>query len=100
MTGGWALCACSRTADLDCNRRRAVAGLAAVGGPHRNFNLTSAGLPRHGPKAARARIWSRDLGEGYSSIAAADGILYTMYRKGDRDVVVALAADSGKTVGI
>ena len=45
------------------------------------------------------KIWSRDLGEGYSSIAAADGILYTMYRKGDRDVVVALAADSGKTVG-
>ena len=36
--------------------------------------------------------WAR----GYSSIAVVSGTLYTMYRRGDRDVVIALEAESGK----
>ena len=68
------------------------------GGPHRNFKSDVRGLAASWPEGGPRKIWFRELGEGYSSIAAADGILYTMYRKGDRDVVVALAADTGKTI--
>ncbi len=69
------------------------------GGPQRNFqaNLTaaSAAWPEGGPR----RIWERPLGDGYSAIIAADGRLYTQYRAADgRETVVALDADSGKTV--
>jgi glucose dehydrogenase len=36
------------------------------------------------------------LGDGYSGIAVSEGALYTMYRRGPADVVVALDAASGK----
>jgi outer membrane protein assembly factor BamB len=68
------------------------------GGPDRNFKSDVRGLAASWPEGGPRKIWTRALGEGYSSIAAADGILYTMYRKGDRDVVIALEADTGKTI--
>jgi outer membrane protein assembly factor BamB len=38
------------------------------------------------------------MGEGYSAIAVEHGMLFTMYRKGDNEVAIALDAASGKTV--
>jgi outer membrane protein assembly factor BamB len=43
-------------------------------------------------------VWQRELGEGYSGIAVERGMLFTMYRKGDNEIAVALDAATGKTV--
>lgn len=76
------------------------------GGPNRNFTSPVTGLanawPAEGPKA----VWSRNLGEGYSSIVVQGNRAYTMYRirsllqllKYDQEVVVALDTSTGKTV--
>ncbi len=68
------------------------------GGPNRDFKIETSGLADRWPEEGPKRLWSRPLGEGYSSIAAADGRLFTMYRDGEQDVIVSLRADTGKTV--
>jgi outer membrane protein assembly factor BamB len=71
---------------------------AQWGGPHRNFTSETKGLATNWPAAGPRRIWQRALGEGYSAIAVERGMLFTMYRKGDNEVVIALDAATGKTV--
>ena len=44
------------------------------------------------------KLWERALGDGYSPIAHENGILYTAYRRGSQDVVIALSALTGKTL--
>jgi outer membrane protein assembly factor BamB len=68
------------------------------GGPHRNFTADSKGLAASWPATGPKKIWQRALGEGYSGIAVDNGTLYTMYRKGDHEVAVALDAATGKTL--
>lgn len=68
------------------------------GGPSRNFKSESKGLAGTWPASGPKRLWSRDLGEGYSGISVEGGVLYTMYRQGDDEVAVALDAASGKTL--
>jgi outer membrane protein assembly factor BamB len=68
------------------------------GGPHRDFKSDVTGLAATWPAAGPRQLWKRALGDGYSAIAAEGGRLYTMYRSGEQDVVVALDAASGKTV--
>lgn len=83
-----------------------VSGLAAAqsadwsqwGGPHRDFKADAKGLAAAWPETGPRRLWSRDLGDGYSSIVVGKGRLFTMYRKGGQDAIVALAASSGKTI--
>lgn len=70
---------------------------AQWGGPQRNFKSDAKGLANSWPATGPQRLWNRELGEGYSGIAVSDGILYTMYRKGGQEIVVALQADTGKT---
>jgi outer membrane protein assembly factor BamB len=67
------------------------------GGPSRNFISDSKGLADSWPAGGPLRLWSRTLGEGHSSVLAEKGKLYTMYRKGEQEVIVCLEADSGKT---
>jgi len=69
------------------------------GGPTRDFQVDAAGLAPWGSEGPR-RIWERDLGDGYSSIAAAGGVLYTLYTPatGAEERVIALDAASGKTL--
>jgi len=43
-------------------------------------------------------VWGRALGDGYSGIAAEPPVLYTAYRRENDDVVIALDAESGKTI--
>ena len=60
------------------------------------------------PAAGPRKLWSRDLGEGYSAIVAESGRLYTMYRlpasfwqfgKKDQEIVIAMDAATGRAVG-
>jgi outer membrane protein assembly factor BamB len=71
------------------------------GGPRADFTVRSSSLIG-GPdgkwiSAPPARLWERPLGEGYSPIAEENGVLYTAYRIGSQDVVIALDAATGKT---
>lgn len=68
------------------------------GGPTRNFATDAKGLAETWPSDGPKKLWNRPLGPGNSSIIVDDGRLYTMYRKGDDDVVVAMNAADGKTV--
>jgi len=68
------------------------------GGPGQDFKAPAQDIAEswgeHGPK----RLWSRDLGDGYSTILVEDGRLYTMHRAGDQEAVICMDAASGETV--
>jgi outer membrane protein assembly factor BamB len=68
------------------------------GGPNRNFTVETQGLSSQWPANGPKRLWSRALGDGYSTIAAKEGNLYTMYRDGNQEVIIALAGNTGKTL--
>ena len=68
------------------------------GGPTRNFISNSKGLAASWPEKGPRQLWSRPLGQGHSSIVASGNTLYTMYSQGEQEIVIALAADTGKTV--
>ena len=74
------------------------------GGPHGDFKADSSGLADAWPDGGPKQLWSRDLGDGYSSIASDGTRLYTMYRPTDEEknktdeVVVALDPASGETI--
>lgn len=74
------------------------------GGPHGDFKADSIGLADKWPDGGPKKMWSRDLGDGYSSIACDGKRLYTMYRPTDEEknktdeFVVALDPKSGKTI--
>jgi outer membrane protein assembly factor BamB len=72
------------------------------GGPQRDFKAPAAGpetrLAATWPEAGPRRLWQRELGEGFSAIAAEGARLFTMYRKGEQEVVIALDAATGKTL--
>ncbi len=65
------------------------------GGPTRDFRVSEAKLPKAMPTPPR-KLWTRDLGDGYSMILAEAGRLYTMYRSGGDEVVICLNADTGE----
>ena len=70
------------------------------GGPNRDFSVAKASLAEKWPEEGPRRLWRRDLGEGYSSIIAQDGVLYTMYRTGKtpHEFTIALDAKTGETI--
>lgn len=68
------------------------------GGPHRNFHTEASGLKDTWPASGPRVIWKRPLGEGYSSPAVEDGVLYTMYGKPREEVVLAANAETGQTL--
>jgi outer membrane protein assembly factor BamB len=68
------------------------------GGPHQEFRAPSKGLAQEWPADGPTKLWSRELGEGYSAILVEGGRLYTMYREGENEVVVCLNAEGGKTI--
>ena len=77
---------------------QAAASWTQWGGPDRNFTVASRGLISGWPEGGPARLWSREFGAGYSAVLYENGRLYTMVRESEDEVVVALDADSGKTV--
>ncbi len=67
------------------------------GGPNGNFTVDGKGLPATFAASAPKRLWQRSLGDGYSSIVTDGALLYTMYRRGHEEVVVAIEPDTGVT---
>ena len=65
------------------------------GGPGQNFKAPAAEIAdswgEHGPR----QLWTRELGDGYSTVLVEDGRLYTMYRAGEEDTPLALVSVSG-----
>ncbi len=66
------------------------------GGPHRNF-VVDATLADSWPAGGPAQLWRRPLGDGFSAIVSDGSTLYTLYRNGTDDVVVAMEASTGRT---
>lgn len=71
---------------------------AVWGGVDRNFHYSSQGLADAWPAGGPKKLWSRQLGDGYSAIAVEGGTAYVMYHSGSNDVLAALDAATGKTI--
>lgn len=68
------------------------------GGPNRDFRSPATGLADEWPEGGPTKMWERSLGPGYSSLIVEGERVYTQYRDGDEEVVVALAAPTGATL--
>ncbi len=69
------------------------------GGPGHDFKAPGTGVAASWGEFGPKELWSRDLGEGYSTILVEDGRLYTMYRADDMDeVVICMDAATGETI--
>ena len=68
------------------------------GGPDQNFRAPAFNLAESWPAEGPRRLWSRELGDGYSTILVENGRLYTMYRAGDDEAVICLDAATGETI--
>ena len=77
--------------------RDAAAQWTQWGGPDRNFRVAAVPLASEWPASGPKTLWRRPLGHGDSAIVADSDTLYTMYRRDDQEVVVALDRATGKT---
>jgi len=68
------------------------------GGRNRDFIVNTSGLADSWPASGPKKLWTRPLGDGYSSIAEEHGVLYTAFRRRLSDVITALDAATGKTL--
>lgn len=68
------------------------------GGPRHDFYAPSEGIASEWAEGGPPPLWTRELGDGYSTILAEDGRLYTMYRPDDQEAVICLDADTGETI--
>jgi outer membrane protein assembly factor BamB len=75
-----------------------TAGWPQWGGPSRNFVTDAPALASSWPAEGPRRLWERPLGDGYSAIVTDGRTVYTTYRTGEHDAVVALDAATGRTV--
>jgi outer membrane protein assembly factor BamB len=69
-----------------------------LGGPDRDFRVEAPGLATEWPAEGPRELWRRPLGLGYSPITVVDDRLYTMYREGENEVVIAASAATGETL--
>jgi outer membrane protein assembly factor BamB len=70
----------------------------AWGGPNGDFMVEGSELAETWPEGGPPRLWARELGEGYSAIITMGQALYTLYRQGERELVIALRAADGSTL--
>lgn len=68
------------------------------GGPKGDFTVAATGLAETWPAGGPKSLWKRPLGDGYSAILCKGDRLFTAYRDGGNDVVIALEARTGKTI--
>src|SRR5215510_13061951 len=92
--------------------RGAMVGLICIGGvalaaspewgqwagPNRNFHVPARPITRAWPESGPRVVWKHPMPFGSSSVVVDHGRVYTMYRDGDNEVVVAIEAATGKTV--
>lgn len=67
-------------------------------GPNRNFQVAAVPIAEKWTEDGPRILWKHAMPFGSSSVSAAGDRLYTMYRDGDNEVVVALEEATGKTV--
>ena len=65
------------------------------GGPNRNFVTAAADLAPSWPATGPRRLWTRPIGDGFSSIVTDGATVYTLARDGADDAIVALDAKTG-----
>jgi outer membrane protein assembly factor BamB len=66
-------------------------------GPNRDGISTETGLLKQWPTAGPPLVWTtKGAGTGYSSLAIANGRIYTMGLRGDREYVIAFDVATGK----
>ena len=68
------------------------------GGLRGDFNVKADGLAESWPVGGPPELWKRPLGDGFSGIVTDSGELFTAYRDGSDEVVVAMSADEGQTI--
>lgn len=70
------------------------------GGPLRNFHVNGAGIAASWPAEGPRQIWKRELGFGHSSVVTdkSGRRLFTMFRSGGDEVVIALDARDGRAI--
>ncbi len=90
-------CICSLTAFV-ASPLLTAAQWPQFGGPRQDFSCEPVELSLEWPEGGPRIIWSRPLGEGYSAISVVGDRLYTIYRDGDEEIVIALHAHSGETI--
>lgn len=76
----------------------AAAQWPGFGGPNRDFIAQDASVSAQWANGKPKQLWSRELGDGYSGIAVDAGRLFTMYRAGEDEIVIALDAETGNTI--
>ena len=67
-------------------------------GPNRDGISLETGLLKQWSGDGPKELWRIPLGEGFSGVSISDGRAYTMFVKGDDEIVVCLDAGSGKEV--
>jgi len=67
-------------------------------GPRRNGISVETGLAKSWTATGPKVLWRIPLGDGYSSVAIAKGRVYTLFSKGDDELVICLDANSGKEI--
>ena len=65
------------------------------GGPTADFKVADEGLAKSWPADGPRELWSRELGGGYSGIAVQGDHIYTMFRRGEDEVITALDRATG-----
>jgi outer membrane protein assembly factor BamB len=64
-------------------------------GPHRDGVSFETGLLTSWPKNGPRLLWKAKVGDGFSSLAVAGGRVFTLYAKGDDEVVICWRAATG-----
>ena len=65
-------------------------------GPERSGIYAEAGILTDWPEGRLPLLWKRPVGGGYASVTAADGLIFTIEQRRQREVVAAYALDSGR----
>ena len=65
-------------------------------GANRDGISPETGILKAWPEAGPKELWRLPLGDGFSGISVANGRAYTMFAKGEDEVVVCLDAETGK----
>ena len=68
------------------------------GGVRRDFQVPNTRLADRWPESGPAVAWKRKLGDGYSSIVVSRQRLFSMFRDGEREHIIALRFDTGDTI--
>ena len=64
-------------------------------GPNRDGISPETGILKSWPAEGPKELWRVPLGEGFSGISISNGRVYTMYAKGEDEIVVCLDAATG-----